>query len=293
MPETNELSIQKSQVKQSLQHQSDPFEVQSIGQAIELCQRLSKSGMVPRQYVDKPDAILAAWIHGKELGVTLFQALGGISNINGTPAVFGDLGWAIVQNHPDFVDSIETVTDQYAECTVKRRGRSDKTWKYTIEMAKQAGLLGKDNWKNNPRRMLQWRARSWAMRDQFPDALKGLVIYEEAQDYPVIEGGPLVESTPAQLDPLDQFITPEEAKEIWDLAKTNGHVVKTDDGKFNVELYKKALQDVGHCERSDKLTKRHYEAMKEFVSKPVQSEQQQEKPVENHDAEPCDDGGQQ
>lgn len=35
-----------------------------------------------------------------------------------------------------------------------------------------------------PRRMLQMRARSFALRDAFPDVLKGLITIEEAQDIP-------------------------------------------------------------------------------------------------------------
>lgn len=165
--------------------------------------------MVPRAYAGKPGAIIATWQHGRELGVGLFQALNGISNINGNVAVYGDLGWALVQNHPDFVDSLEEITETYAVCTLKRRGRSDKTWKYTLDMAKQNDLLGKENWKKNPRRMLQWRARSWCMRDQFPDALKGMVIYEEAQDY---SDGPTIDAQPVQAQTQAQPAVVEDKK---------------------------------------------------------------------------------
>lgn len=185
---------------QRQQQSMELFRPASFKEAREFAEYLSDSGMVPKPYIGKPAAIIATWQHSLELGVGLMQGLQGISNINGTPAVFGDLGWALVQNHPDFVDSIEELDDTYAICTLKRRGRSDKTRKYTLQDAKIADLLGKDNWKKNPRRMLQWRARSWAMRDQFPDSLKGMVIFEEAQDYPgiTIEGQqPSAPSTPA------------------------------------------------------------------------------------------------
>jgi hypothetical protein len=159
------------------------FQPTNFNEAWEFARVLADSGMIPKAYVAKPAAIISTWQLATELNVGLMQALQGVSNINGTPAVFGDLGWALVQNHPDFVDAIEEVTDTFAVCTLKRRGRTDVTRKYTLDMAKAAGLMGKDNWKNHPRRMLQWRARSWAMRDLFADALKGMVIYEEAQDF--------------------------------------------------------------------------------------------------------------
>ena len=49
--------------------------------------------------------------------------------------------------------------------------------------AKRAGLWTKAGpWQTYPRRMLQMRARSFALRDAFPDVLKGLISVEEALD---------------------------------------------------------------------------------------------------------------
>jgi hypothetical protein len=197
-----QISSGRTAAIQRQQESSELFKPTSFAEALEFAKVLADSGMVPKSYAGKPAAIIATWQHGLELGVGLMQALQGISNINGNPSVFGDLGWALVQNHPDFVDSIEEITDTYAVCTLKRRGRTDKTWKYTIEMAKQNDLLTKDNWKKNPKRMLQWRARSWCMRDQFPDSLKGMVIYEEAQDYP----GPTIDGNPPPAEAVGQQV---------------------------------------------------------------------------------------
>lgn len=186
MSETSALTV--SQPRQSKpQNSISLFQPTSFNEAWEFAKVLADSGMVPKAYVSKPAAIISTWQLATELNVGLMQALQGVSNINGTPAVFGDLGWALVQNHPDFVDSIEDIQDTFAVCTLKRKGRTDVTRKYTLDMAKNAMLMGKDNWKNHPRRMLQWRARSWAMRDLFADALKGMVIYEEAIDNPSVD----------------------------------------------------------------------------------------------------------
>jgi hypothetical protein len=49
--------------------------------------------------------------------------------------------------------------------------------------AKRAGLWTKAGpWQTYPRRMLQMRARSFALRDAFPDVLKGLISVKEALD---------------------------------------------------------------------------------------------------------------
>jgi hypothetical protein len=223
-----QISSPRTAAIQKQQESAELFKPTSFAEALEFAKVLADSGMVPKAYAGKPAAIIATWQHGLELGVGLMQALQGISNINGNPSVFGDLGWALVQNHPDFVDSIEEVTDTYAVCTLKRRGRSDKTWKYTIEMAKQNELLGKDNWKKNPKRMLQWRARSWCMRDQFPDSLKGMVIYEEAQDYPgeTIEGQPVAQiAAPPPPPPAEETVGTEGGTEFYNLYRDHGRTV--------------------------------------------------------------------
>jgi hypothetical protein len=73
-----------------------------------------------------------------------------------------------------------------AACAAKRRGYESATVvKFSVADAKRAGLWGKSGpWTQYPKRMLQLRARGFALRDAFPDVLKGLVTAEEAQDYP-------------------------------------------------------------------------------------------------------------
>jgi predicted ATPase len=81
--------------------------------------------------------------------------------------------------------------------------------------AKKAGLWGKTGpWSQYSKRMLQLRARGFALRDAFPDVLKGLVTAEEAQDYP---------TTPAAAQPVvvrPKFDTPaEERADPFEVAK--------------------------------------------------------------------------
>ncbi len=47
-------------------------------------------------------------------------------------------------------------------------------------MLKRAGLSGKQGpWTQYPKRMMKLRARSYALRDVFPDVLKGMAIAQE------------------------------------------------------------------------------------------------------------------
>jgi hypothetical protein len=61
--------------------------------------------------------------------------------------------------------------------------------------AKRARLAGKTGpWSQYPERMLALRARGFALRNAFADALRGLITAEEAQDYPqtVVASEPVV-----------------------------------------------------------------------------------------------------
>lgn len=141
--------------------------------------------MVPKDYIGKPGNVLVAVQTGAELGLKPMQSLQGISVINGRPGVWGDAMWALIISHPEYVDSVEEKTDTSCTITLTRRGRSPVTVTFNMEDAKKAGLAGKQGpWQTAPRRMLQMRARAFAARDLFADALKGIKSVEELRDYP-------------------------------------------------------------------------------------------------------------
>jgi hypothetical protein len=114
------------------------------------------------------------------------QALQSIAIINAKPCIYGDAALALCTAHPAFLDIEETAEGNTATCVVKRRDRSAVVRTFSEADAKKAGLWGKSGpWQQYPARMLQMRARSWALRDAFPDALRGLGIREEVSDYQV------------------------------------------------------------------------------------------------------------
>lgn len=72
-----------------------------------------------------------------------------------------------------------------ASCRVKRVGEDEQTRTFSMSDAQQAGLKGKQGpWAQYPKRMRQMRARSFALRDVFPDVLRGMPMAEEVQDIP-------------------------------------------------------------------------------------------------------------
>jgi hypothetical protein len=159
------------------------FEPQSFDELYKFAEVVCASGLCPTAYKGKAADVLVAFQMGAELGLRPLQALQNIAVINGRPAVWGDALLGIVCAHPDFVDIREEIGADRATCTVKRRGRTDVIRTFTMADATKAGLAGKAGpWQQYPTRMLQMRARGFALRDSFPDALRGFPTFDESRD---------------------------------------------------------------------------------------------------------------
>lgn len=161
----------------------------SMSEALKMAEMLSSSQMVPKHYQQKPQDTLVAMMMGSELGLNPIQALQNIAVINGKPAIYGDALLALVQNHPMFGGHEESFDESTmtATCSVWRKGEKKiHTVQFSQADAQRAGLWEKAGpWKQYPKRMLMWRARGYALRDKFADALGGLITVEEAQDIPL------------------------------------------------------------------------------------------------------------
>jgi hypothetical protein len=160
-------------------------QLRSFDEMARFCKAIVNSGLAPRGF-NSPEAVMVAVQHGLELGLAPMQSLQSIAIVNGKPVVYGDTALALCTAHPSFLDIEETTEGNTATCVVKRRDRSPVVRTFSEADAKKAGLWGKSGpWQQYPSRMLQMRARSWALRDAFPDALRGLGIREEVSDYQV------------------------------------------------------------------------------------------------------------
>jgi hypothetical protein len=136
--------------------------------------------------INTPEIALIRLQAGLELGLTPIWSLTNIMVTNGRPSVWGDALLGLVLRHPDCQDVIETLEGEgdslVAVCEVHRRGRQPIVRKFGVADAKRAGLHGRNVHNAYPSRMLQMRARSWACRDAFADALRGLSVIEETRD---------------------------------------------------------------------------------------------------------------
>lgn len=166
----------------------------------------AKSDLVGRDYKGRPGNILLAVQMGSELGIAPMQSLQNICVIGGRASVWGDAVLAIVKARRDCMGVMEVHDEdtRTATCTARRKGHPDVVRTFSEADAKTAGLWGKAGpWTQYPKRMMQMRARSFACRDQWPDALRGLLTAEEATDIIVDARGPLkaAESPPPKTPP--------------------------------------------------------------------------------------------
>ena len=161
----------------------------SLETYMQLADKLSKSGLVPEAYKGKPNNVLVAIQWGMEIGLTPMRSLQSIAIIGGKPSIYGDELLGLVKSHPAFRGCEEKLDEKtmVATCTIKRdvAGEIEVTERtFSKDDAVKSKLWERNVWKSYPKRMLQHRARGFAIRDAFPDAIKGIITYEELRDYP-------------------------------------------------------------------------------------------------------------
>lgn len=162
---------------------------QTFEQALTFSNYLADSDMVPKDFKGKPGNCLVAIQWGMEIGLKPLQAMQNIAVINGRPSLWGDAVIALARNSPLCEYIVESCTDTVATCKVKRHGEPEQVRTFSMDDAAKAGLKGKQGpWSQYPKRMMQMRARAFALRDVFPDVLKGLPIAEEVMDTPTDMG---------------------------------------------------------------------------------------------------------
>lgn len=176
----------------------DNFDISKYNKLETLSEKFADSSFVPKEFRNKPNDIFVAMCKGDELGLAPLASLEAIRLINDKPCIYGDAAMALVLNSPkcEFVHETFDEITMTATCRAKREGHPEKVYTFSKEDAIKAKLwekkefsprLGKwldSPWVNYPKRMLIFRARGYALRDKFADVLKGLIIYEEAIDYP-------------------------------------------------------------------------------------------------------------
>jgi hypothetical protein len=162
--------------------------------AWKLCQSIAASDLCPKAYRGKPFEVAIAASLGRRLGLDPITSLQGIAVVNGNPKLWGDVMWGIVFAQRDF-DGCDEECEESGNgdwrwtVTLTRRGRKPVCRTFSRADAVKANLVGKDIWRLYEKRMGQWRARTLAARDTWPEVLAGMVAdADEGADAKPVEG---------------------------------------------------------------------------------------------------------
>ena len=161
---------------------------------------LAQSRIIPRAYQNKPYDIVAAGLAGMSFGWDVMTSLRNYHVIEGAASLRPEamLGLVRRSGHSVNLELLDDAQGRVAVATGKRRDTGDEhTARFSTVHAKQAGLIGKNNWKQYEDAMLTWRAVSQLCRVLFPDVVLGAGYVPEEIGAEVAHDG-----APIELDPL-------------------------------------------------------------------------------------------
>jgi hypothetical protein len=148
----------------------------------ELAAQVAATDFVPKALRDKPAAITAAILFGRELDMPPMHALSNIHMVEGKPTLAAETMRAMVLAAGHELGYGEV---SGSICQVKGRRAGATEWTivtWTIADAQRAGVANKGVWKSYPRQMLTARATAELCRMIFPDVTHNIRATEELED---------------------------------------------------------------------------------------------------------------
>ena len=157
------------------------------------------SNLAPKDF-DTVEKVAIGMLTNMELGRPIITGLQDLAIINGRCGIYGDASLAMVtasgfmdEGYPKSEETGTPYQDDWTfRFTVKRIGRPEETGIWSWIDSKKAGFddpKTKDGrkdiwspWTRFTRRMMQWKARNFVMRDNFGDVLKGMKTVEDLHD---------------------------------------------------------------------------------------------------------------
>ena len=165
----------------TLQTKNDDFNLSSIEEMNKMTVELMKTPHYARM---GNAGIFAIMTMAKSVGADPIRCLnGGMYYINGKIEMDGRMMMSMIRQSGHSVTK-----DKRSDGTIcilhGKRADTNDTWteSFSLDDAKQAGLLGTATWKKYTKDMLQWRALSRLARYLFPDVIGGCYVQGEISD---------------------------------------------------------------------------------------------------------------
>lgn len=172
---------------------------------MDLCQHLARSGFF-KNFSDASKAMVAV-AYGSELGLTPIASVMNIHIIEGKPCLSATVVAALIDKTSDCRYRVSENTAERCVLEALRGGEALGRIEWTMDMARNAGLAGKDNWKKWPRRMLFCRALAELARTYFAHIFTGSVYIPEELGAEVDAQGDVI-TVPGESEPLPPVVTP-------------------------------------------------------------------------------------
>ena len=182
-------------------------------EAVEVAFRIGQAAAQAGNYKSKNAAELALRVkYGMEMGLGPATALQSVTVIQGSPTLTAGAIASRISAHPDYDYDVTAHTDESCTIVIWRHKRGE--WRecppstFTMEDAKQAGLVRSGPWKQYPRNMLFARALTNAARWYAAEVFGGAVYTPDEMGAEVDQDGEVVR-VPANAKPPEPAPEPE------------------------------------------------------------------------------------
>lgn len=226
-----------------------------------------QSGALPAAIKNAPQLIMAMQA-GYEAGMQPIEAISSFAPINGRMTMYGDALISQVKKAGHKVQWGEC-TGEKATVTITRVDTGESmTETYSLDEADIAGLLGKDNWRKYPKRMLKYKAFAEVAHFLVPDALRGIKITEEveAEMDEVMKSEAVGTKKPTKKKKVEEVEVKEEHKPLGEVLE--GEVIEEE--KEEPASKKKPLSEKKLAEMTEEDKKAYYS---ELVEKELSGKQ--------------------